>query len=76
MANNRKWYWALETTGLSASFDYGEVSAPDKEQARRIAERRIKHDVQNVNDALQHFDSTIGFKIEVNLNSLNIQEKD
>lgn len=72
--NMKKYRYSLTTNTLWTSFDYGEVEADTREEAREKAFTELKHNLSKVNNALTNCDSTRGFTIDMDFSQIEIED--
>lgn len=66
------WEYSNSTNTIWTSFDYGTVEADTREEALKKAKKQLEYDLKKANDALAHCDITNRFKIEMNLDQIEI----
>lgn len=69
------WEYKVTTSTIWASFDIGEVEADTREQALEKAKIQVKYDLNKVNHVLASADITSGFRIEIDLDQMEINLK-
>lgn len=67
--------YSCTSENIYASFDYGTVLASNIKEATRLAKKKILYDLKKCNDALEHCDITVGFKVEMNLDELKVTKR-
>jgi hypothetical protein len=66
------WDYSLPNHSSWTSFDFGQVKARNKEQAKAKAIEMLTEDFNKVNEVLESADVTQGYQLEWNPNSLEI----
>lgn len=70
----KKYSYSLSTNTIWTNFDFGEVTAQSKSEAKKKAIEEIQYNFDKVNDVLNSADVTAGFKIEINIDNLIVEE--
>ncbi len=63
------------SSGIWTSFDHGEVKADTLEEATKLAKEKLTYDFEKANESLAFCDNTINFKIEMDLDNIEVKLK-
>jgi hypothetical protein len=66
------WDYSLSTNTIWTSFDCGHVEADTYEEAKELALKQLKYDVDKANTVFDHCDITQGFKLEMDYTQLEV----
>ena len=69
-----KYTYTVSTTTIWTSFDYGDVEADSREEAREKAELELKVNFRIANDALTLNPLTVGMNIDFDPSQIQIEE--
>ena len=71
----KKYKYSVTTNVIWCSFDFGEVEAETREEAREKAKDQLMYDFDKANKAFEHCDNTSGFQIAFNETEIMIEEQ-
>lgn len=70
----KRYSYSLTTNSIWTSFDFGEIEASNLNEAKEKAIEQITYDFNKANEVLDSADVTAGFKIEINIDNLIVEE--
>lgn len=70
----KKWHYAVSTSTIWASFDFGTVEAETREEALEKAKVKLDYNFKKANDILDSCDPTIGFTINYDKSQIELEE--